>query len=81
MIWHESPAEPPNLCLTPVAAAPAGPRRRASRPLTGWPDPHPQLTGLGKRLIVTDRGDGVQLSGLLQPRPATTRPATARCRW
>jgi dipeptidyl aminopeptidase/acylaminoacyl peptidase len=35
------------------------------RALTRWPDPHPALTGIGRRLITTDRGDGVQLSGML----------------
>jgi dipeptidyl aminopeptidase/acylaminoacyl peptidase len=58
VLWHESPEEPPNL----VIAALDGSTRRA---LTGWPDPHPQLTGLDKRLVVHDRGDGVQLSGML----------------
>jgi dipeptidyl aminopeptidase/acylaminoacyl peptidase len=58
VIWHESPAEPPNL-----AAATLGGTGR--RPLTAWPDPHPQLTGIAKRLFVHDRGDGVTLSGML----------------
>ena len=57
-IWHESPSEPPNL----AAATLGGPGRR---PLTAWPDPHPQLTGIAKRLLVHDRGDGVTLSGML----------------
>ena len=57
VLWHESPAEPPNL----VVAALDG----SGRALTGWPDPHPQLTGLDKRIVVHDRGDGVQLSGML----------------
>ena len=94
VIWHESPAEPPNLYLTPVGQAPASPAPASpapasptpaspapaspaqpapgagqSRRLTWWPDPHPQLTGLGKQLVVTDRGDGVQLSGLLHTPP------------
>jgi dipeptidyl aminopeptidase/acylaminoacyl peptidase len=74
VIWHESPAEPPNLYLTPVGPAPVGtarpgPDTSQSRQLTGWPDPHPQLTGMDKQLIVTDRGDGVQLSGLLHTPP------------
>ena len=60
VIWHESPAEPPNLWLVPLGPG-SGQRRR----LTAWPDPHPRLTGMQKRLISTDRGDGVQLSGLL----------------
>jgi dipeptidyl aminopeptidase/acylaminoacyl peptidase len=35
------------------------------RPLTSWPDPHPQLTGLTRQLVTYDRGDGVLLSGML----------------
>jgi len=66
VIWHESPSEPPNLRVidlgVPAAGSLAAP---AHRSLTSWPDPHPALTGIGKRLIVTDRGDGVQLSGML----------------
>jgi len=60
LLWHESPAEPPNLQV--LRLDPPGGLVRA---LTDWPDPHPQLTGLRKRLVVTDRGDGVSLSGML----------------
>ncbi len=60
LIWHETPAEPPNLRVAGLGAA--DPEFRA---LTTWPDPHPQLTGLTRRLVVTDRGDGVSLSGML----------------
>jgi len=63
IIWHESPAEPPSLWVLPLRAP------GARRPLASWPDPHPQLTRMSKRLIVTDRGDGVQLSGLLHTPP------------
>jgi dipeptidyl aminopeptidase/acylaminoacyl peptidase len=62
VIWHESPAEPPNLIAARLGGAPA-------RPLTAWPDPHPQLTGITKRLISHDRGDGVMLSGMLHLPP------------
>jgi len=62
LLWHESRAEPPNL----VIAALAGPARRQ---LTSWPDPHPQLTAMSKRLVTHDRGDGVQLSGMLHLPP------------
>jgi dipeptidyl aminopeptidase/acylaminoacyl peptidase len=62
IIWHESPAEPPNL----LAAALDGSR---PRPLTAWPDPHPQLTPIAKHLITHDRGDGVILSGMLHLPP------------
>jgi dipeptidyl aminopeptidase/acylaminoacyl peptidase len=58
VLWHESPAEPPNLL---VAGLGGGERR----PLTRWPDPHPQLTRVSKRLFTHDRGDGVTLSGML----------------
>jgi dipeptidyl aminopeptidase/acylaminoacyl peptidase len=37
--------------------------------LTAWPDPHPQLTGMDKRILTYDRGDGVQLTGLLHLPP------------
>lgn len=68
VLWHESPADPPNLQL----AALDGSGRTA---LTSWPDPHPQLTGLSRRLVVHDRGDGVQLSGMLYLPPGYD-PAT-----
>ena len=62
VVWHESPTEPPNL----VAATLDGSR---SIPLTAWPDPHPQLTPIARRLITHDRGDGVTLSGILHLPP------------
>jgi dipeptidyl aminopeptidase/acylaminoacyl peptidase len=58
VMWHESPAEPPNLRLVALDGS-------GFRTLTSWPDPHPQLTGLTRRLVRTDRGDGVTLSGML----------------
>jgi dipeptidyl aminopeptidase/acylaminoacyl peptidase len=67
VIWRESPAEPPNLWLVPVGPQPSSAGERRAR--TAWPDPHPHVTGMGKRLICTDRGDGVQLSGLLHTPP------------
>jgi dipeptidyl aminopeptidase/acylaminoacyl peptidase len=71
VLWHESPAEPPNLYLTALDGS-------GARALTGWPDPHPQLTGLQKRLIVHDRGDGVQLSGMLHLPPGYDPAADGR---
>ena len=68
VLWHESSAEPPNLYLAPLD----GSRPRA---LTAWPDPHPQVTTMQKRLLVHDRGDGVQLSGMLHLPPGYD-PAT-----
>ena len=62
LIWHQSRTEPPNLA---VAQLPGGDRAQ----LTFWPDPHPQLTGMEKRLLSYDRGDGVQLTGLLHLPP------------
>jgi dipeptidyl aminopeptidase/acylaminoacyl peptidase len=62
VLWHESQADPPNLYRTALDGS-------ASVALTSWPDPHPQLTGMEKRLIVHDRGDGVQLSGMLHLPP------------
>ena len=50
----------------------------ARRPLSQWPDPHPQLTGLTKQLITTDRGDGVQLSGMLHLPPGYRPEADGR---
>jgi dipeptidyl aminopeptidase/acylaminoacyl peptidase len=58
VLLHESPAEPPNLVVAALDGS-------GSRPLTAWPDPHPQLTQVTKRLIAHDRGDGVTLSGML----------------
>ncbi len=62
LIWHESRTGPPNLA---VASLGSGDRRQ----LTAWPDPHPQLTGMEKRLLSYDRGDGVQLTGMLHLPP------------
>ena len=63
VIWHESPAEPPNLRVVSLAGD------TVPRQLTSWPDPHPWLTGMRKQLVSTDRGDGVALSGLLHTPP------------
>jgi len=68
VLWHESNAEPPNLYRTGLDGS-------GLRALTSWPDPHTQLTGMEKRLIVHDRGDGVQLSGMLHLPPGYD-PAT-----
>jgi dipeptidyl aminopeptidase/acylaminoacyl peptidase len=59
LVWHESPEEPPNLFTAALGGT--GP----ARPVTDWPDPHPQLTRIPKRLMTHDRGDGVLLSGML----------------
>jgi dipeptidyl aminopeptidase/acylaminoacyl peptidase len=67
LIWHESRTEPPNLATVLLAdGQEAGLSRRM---LTAWPDPHPQLTGMDKQLLAYDRGDGVQLTGMLHLPP------------
>ena len=58
LIWHESPTESLNLAVVPLAG---GERRQ----LTFFPDPHPQLAGLTRQLVSYERGDGVQLTGML----------------
>ena len=68
VLWHESQAEPPNLFLAALDGS-------GLTALTSWPDPHPQITGLHKQLLVHDRGDGVQLSGMLHLPPGYD-PAT-----
>ena len=62
LVWHETRAEPPNLA---VIRLDDGDRTQ----LTWFPDPHPQLTGMDKRLMSYDRGDGVQLTGWLHLPP------------
>ncbi len=62
LIWHESRTGPPNLAVASLG-------RDDRRQLTAWPDPHPQLTGMEKRLLSYDRGDGVQLTGMLHLPP------------
>jgi dipeptidyl aminopeptidase/acylaminoacyl peptidase len=57
LIWRESKTEPPNL----YAQDGTGNRR----PLTTFADPHPQLTGIEKRILKYKRKDGVDLSGTL----------------
>jgi dipeptidyl aminopeptidase/acylaminoacyl peptidase len=79
VIWHQSQAEPPNLLVVDLggdhSAGSRGvqggrpPEPAPRRSLTSWPDPHPALTGMVKRLMLTDRGDGVQLSGMLHLPP------------
>jgi dipeptidyl aminopeptidase/acylaminoacyl peptidase len=64
LIWHETRTEPPNLAVARLSQAGTAPRQ-----LTSWPDPHPQLTGMDKRMLSYDRGDGVQLTGMLHLPP------------
>jgi len=62
LIWHESRTEPANLAVVRLDGS-------DRTQLTDWPDPHPQLTGMDKRLLTYDRGDGVQLTGMLHLPP------------
>jgi dipeptidyl aminopeptidase/acylaminoacyl peptidase len=62
LIWRETPTSPPNLAVTRLSTD-------ARIQLTDWPDPHPQLTGIQKRMLAYDRGDGVQLTGMLHLPP------------
>ncbi|HEV2376281.1 MAG TPA: prolyl oligopeptidase family serine peptidase [Streptosporangiaceae bacterium] len=56
--WRESPTDPPNLHAVMLDGT-------GSRELTHWPHPYPQFSGITRRLVTHDRGDGVPLSGLL----------------
>ncbi|MGH3276149.1 MAG: alpha/beta hydrolase family protein, partial [Streptosporangiaceae bacterium] len=76
--WRESRTEAPNLLVAdlPGADLPAG--GSAVVQLTAWPDPHPQLAGLDKQLVSYDRGDGVQLTGMLYLPPGYDRERDGR---
>lgn len=56
LIRKESPEEPPNYFVLHDGAL---------RRLTEFPHPHPQLTGIEKRVLTYRRRDGVKLSGTL----------------
>jgi dipeptidyl aminopeptidase/acylaminoacyl peptidase len=56
VIRRESPKDPPNYFLVEDGK---------ERALTEFPDPHPQLTGIEKKLLTYKRRDGVPLSGTL----------------
>lgn len=60
VIRRESPTTPPNYFTV------AG---ETEKKLTDFPDPHPQLTGIEKRLLTYKRRDGVPLSGTLYTPP------------
>lgn len=63
VVERQSRTEPPHLVL--VAA-------QGRRTLTREPDPHPQLSGAGRRIVRYQREDGVPLSGLLELPPGWT---------
>lgn len=75
LLSHESNSEPPNLYVAALDRGKGEGEVGGVRALTAWPDPHPQLTAMHKRLIVHERGDGVQLSGMLHLPPGYD-PAT-----
>jgi dipeptidyl aminopeptidase/acylaminoacyl peptidase len=61
LVQRESSTEPPNFFVQ---------EGEAERRLTEFPDPHPQLTGIEKRILTYTRKDGVPLSGTLYLPPA-----------
>jgi dipeptidyl aminopeptidase/acylaminoacyl peptidase len=79
---RESPSVPPNLFLRTLAPPPAPPPAgktgspgesawtSASRPITSYPDPTPQIRGITKKLVTYQRADGVPLSFTLYLPPA-----------
>lgn len=56
LVWRESKADVPNYYVV---------RDDARRAVTEFEDPHPQLTGIDKRILRYERRDGVKLSGTL----------------
>ncbi|MBK8238312.1 MAG: S9 family peptidase [Deltaproteobacteria bacterium] len=65
IVREQSQRVPPNLHLREVDA---------TRALTAWPDPHPQLAGVTRTLLKYRRQDGVELSATLW-RPPGEAPA------
>ncbi len=57
IVWRESKTDVPNLYVQHDDGK--------RRPLTTFVDPHPQLTGIDKRILKYTRDDGVELSGTL----------------
>jgi dipeptidyl aminopeptidase/acylaminoacyl peptidase len=55
---RETQTEPPNYYLRDLGA-------NSIAPLTDFPDPHPQLTGIHRELLTYEREDGIQLSATL----------------
>jgi len=74
LTWHQSPTDPPNLCLRTLgkaAKAEAGEAVFASKraPVTRIPDPAPEVRKIQKRLVTYKRADGVDLSFTLYTPP------------
>jgi dipeptidyl aminopeptidase/acylaminoacyl peptidase len=59
---RESVTEPPNFHLRDLSTG-------AERRITHFPDPAPELAGIGRELITYQREDGVRLSGTLYTPP------------
>lgn len=74
LTWHQSPTDPPNLCLRTLgkaAKAEAGEAVFASRrvAVTHIPDPAPEVRKIQKRLVTYKRADGMDLSFTLYTPP------------
>ncbi len=63
LVRRESPTMPPNFYVTDGTT---------QRKVTDFTDPHPQLTGIEKRVLKYKRRDGVELSGELYLPPGYT---------
>ncbi|MCA9711659.1 MAG: S9 family peptidase, partial [Myxococcales bacterium] len=61
LVRRESVTQPPNFFVA---------QGGAERALTHFPDPHPQLTGIRKKILTYARRDGVPLSGTLYLPPS-----------
>jgi dipeptidyl aminopeptidase/acylaminoacyl peptidase len=59
LVTAESPTDVPNLHTLDLT------KGGAMRPVTAFTDPHPQITGIRKKLVTYRRADGVPLSGTL----------------
>ena len=64
IVWRESKSDVPNVYVQDASGA-----RRA---ITTFADPHPQLTGIDKKILKYKRKDGVELSGTLYVPPGHT---------
>lgn len=76
MTRRESPSDPPNfyartLAMKPLKGAVEGEATwtSTSRPITKFPNPTPQLSGITKRLVTYTRADGLPLSFMLHLPP------------
>jgi dipeptidyl aminopeptidase/acylaminoacyl peptidase len=58
IVTRQTPKTPPNYVVVDVPAA-------SARAITDFKDPHPQLSGVQKKMVTYKRKDGVQLSGTI----------------